>query len=214
MPEIPRITYLGQSWFFIETPELNLLIDPSNKRSGDLEGDLVYCTHKHFDHVGGMKTFLNRNSHAILIGNEQVTGKFSRFAEQVKTVSDGESYEHKLCSFSFTKLEHGLMKGIYNLAVEVHIGDFTFAHCGDAVSFTGFPTSTVDILAIPIGGTFAANPKKALDMILNLPNPLPTIVPMHWLLRSPEGFCQTLLNARPDVNCIIPATGEPLKGFV
>lgn len=214
MPEIPRITYLGQSGFFIETPELKLLIDPSHKRSGDLEGDLVYCTHKHFDHVGGVKTFLNRNSHAILIGNEQVTGKFSRFAEQVKTVSDGESYEHKLCSFSFTKLEHGLMKGVYNLAVEVHIGDFTFAHCGDAVSFTGFPTSTVDILAIPIGGTFAANPKKALDMILNLPNPLPTIVPMHWLLRSPEGFCQTLLNARPDVNCIIPATGEPLKGFV
>ncbi len=69
MPEIPRITYLGQSGFFIETPELKLLIDPSNKRSGDLEGDLVYCTHKHFDHVGGVKTFLNRNSHAILIGN-------------------------------------------------------------------------------------------------------------------------------------------------
>jgi len=148
-----------------------------------------------------------------LIGNEQVTGKFSRFGEQVRTVGDGESYEHKSSSFTFAKLEHGLFKGFYNLAVEVHIGDFTFAHCGDAVSFTGFPTSTVDVLAIPIGGAFTATPKKALDMILNLPDPLPTIVPMHWLLRSPEGFCKTLHNARPHVDCIVPTNGEPLEGF-
>jgi L-ascorbate metabolism protein UlaG (beta-lactamase superfamily) len=213
MTETPRITYLGQSGFYIETPESKLLIDPSNKRSGDLEGDLVYCTHKHFDHIGGVKTFLNSNSNAILIGNEQVTGKFSRFSEQVKTVSDGESFQHKSFSFSFTKLEHGLIKGTYNLAVEVHIGDFTFAHCGDAVSFAGFPTTTVDVLAIPISGAFAANPRKALDMILNLPDPLPTIVPIHWLLRSPDGFCKTLHNARPDVNFIVPTKGEPLKGF-
>ena len=213
MTETPRITYLGQSGFYIETPESKLLIDPSNKRSGDLEGDIVYCTHNHFDHIGGVKTFLNRNSNAILIGNEQVTNKFSRFAEQVKTVSDGESFKHKSFSFSFTKLEHGLFKGTYNLAVEVHIEDFTFAHCGDAVSFTGFPTTTIDILAIPIGGAFAANPKKALDMILNLPAPLPTIVPMHWLLRSPDGFCKTLHNARPDASFIVPTNGEPLKGF-
>lgn len=213
MTETPRITYLGQSGFYIETLESKLLIDPSNKRSGDFEGDIVYCTHKHFDHTGGVKTFLNRNPNAILVGNEQVSGKFSRFAEQVKIVSDGESYEHKSCSFSFTKLEHGVLKGTYNLAVEIHIGGFTFAHCGDAVSFDGFPTSPVDVLAIPIGGAFAASPRKALDMIQKLPDPLPTIVPMHWLLRSPEGFCKKLHNARPHVNCIVPSTGEPLKGY-
>ena len=213
MTETHKITYLGQSGFYIETPEIKLLIDPSNKRSGDFEGDLVYSTHNHFDHIGGVKTFLTRNSNAVLIGNEQVTGKFTQFAEQVKTVSGGESYEHKSCYFTFTKLDHGLFKGFINLAVEVHIGDFTFAHCGDAVSFTGFPTSTVDVLAIPIGGAFTANPKKALDMILNLPDPIPTIVPMHWLLRSPDGFCKTLHNARPNVNCIVPTNGEPLKGF-
>ena len=212
MTEIPRITYLGQSGFYIETSDTKLLIDPQNKKAGDLEGNLVYCTHKHFDHTGGVKTFLTRNPDAILLGNEQVTGKFSQFGDRVKKVSDGELFEFKSLTFSFKRLEHGIWTSVYNLAVEIHIGDFTFAHCGDAVSFDSFPSSSIDVLAIPIGGAFAASPKKALEMILNLSKPLPTIVPMHWLMRNPESFCKKLRDEIPDVNCIVPSDGELLMG--
>lgn len=213
MTEIPQITYLGQSGFYIETSDSKLLVDPRNKKSGDLEGDLVYSTHKHFDHTGGVKTFLTRNPDAIFISNEQVTGSFSQFGDRVKTVREDESFDFKSHSLMFTKLEHGLLKGTHNLAVEIHIGDFIFAHCGDAVSFDNFPSSNVDVLALPIGGAFAASPKKALEMIMNLPDPLPTIVPMHWLMRSPESFCKKLSELRPGVNCVVPSNGEPLKGY-
>lgn len=213
MSELPRITYLGQSGFFIETFGSKLLIDPPNKKSGDLEGDLVYCTHKHFDHTGGVKPFLTRNPNAILLGNEQVTETFSQFGNRVKMVRDGETFEFKSNTFSFTKLDHGTFKSVYNLAVEIRVGDFSFAHCGDAVSFEGFPSSLVDVLAIPISGAFAASPKRALEMIMNLQEPLPTIVPMHWLMRSPKSFCKKLHDMKPDVNCVVPSNGEPLKGY-
>ncbi|MHA2179304.1 MAG: MBL fold metallo-hydrolase [Candidatus Thorarchaeota archaeon] len=213
MTEKPRITYLGQSGFYIETSDFKLLVDPANKKSGNLEGDLVYCTHNHFDHVGGVKTFLTRNPDAVLIGNEQVTDKFLQYSDRAKTVKDGESLDFKTISFSFTRLRHGIWKGVYNLAVEIHVDDFTFAHCGDAVSFDDFPSSIVNVLAIPIGGAFAASPKRALEMIVNLPEPLPTIVPMHWLLRKPKSFCRKLSDARSNVNCIIPSDGEPLEGY-
>ena len=213
MIEIPRITYLGQSGFYIETSDSKLLIDPRNKKSGNLEGDLVYSTHKHFDHTGGVETFLTKNQEAVLIGNEQVTSSYSQFGDRVKTVKEGESFEFKSHSFLFSRLRHGVFKSVYNLAVEIRIGDFAFAHCGDAVSFEGFPSTTVDVLAIPIGGAFAASPKKALEMILNLPEPIPTIVPVHWLMRSPEAFCKKLRDAKPDVNCVVPTNGEPLKGY-
>ncbi|MHA1963268.1 MAG: MBL fold metallo-hydrolase [Candidatus Thorarchaeota archaeon] len=213
MTEIPRIIYLGQSGFYIETTDSKLLIDPPNKKAGDLEGDLVYSTHKHFDHTGGVETFLTRNPDAILVGNEQVTGKFSQFGDRVKTVRDKELFEFKSHSLYFTRLKHGIWKGIINLAVEIHIGDFTFAHCGDAVSFEGFPSSGVDVLAIPISGAFAASPKKALEMISNLKEPLPTIVPMHWLIRSPESFCRKLHEVKSDVSCIVPSKEEPLNGY-
>ena len=110
----------------------------------------MYCTHKHFDHTGGVEPFLTRNPSAILLGSEQVTEAFNKFDDRVKTVRDGETFEFSSNSLSFTRLEHGVFKGIYNLAVEIRIGDFIFAHCGDAVSFEGFPSSTVDVL----GGGF------------------------------------------------------------
>jgi L-ascorbate metabolism protein UlaG (beta-lactamase superfamily) len=213
MADVPRITYLGQSGFFIETPDLKLLIDPVNKKAGDLDGDVVYSTHNHFDHVGGVKTFLERNQDALLIGNEQVSAKFTQFGDRVKTVSDGDTFDLEPMSLTFTKLKHGVFSGVYNLAVEVQIGSFTFAHCGDAVSFEGFPTSSVDILAIPISGAFASSPKKALKMIMNLTEPLPIVVPMHWLMRNPQSFCKKLRETRPEINCIVPSIGEPLKGY-
>ncbi|MHA2158740.1 MAG: MBL fold metallo-hydrolase, partial [Candidatus Thorarchaeota archaeon] len=162
MAEKPKITYFGQSCFYIETADSKILVDPQNKKRGNLEGDLVYCTHKHFDHTGGVATFLRNNEDAILVGNEQITSTFSQFGERVKTVNDGETFEFRSIKLSFTKLRHGLFKSVNNLAVEIQIGDFAFAHCGDAVSFDGFPTSNVDVLAVPIGGAFAASPKKAL----------------------------------------------------
>jgi L-ascorbate metabolism protein UlaG (beta-lactamase superfamily) len=213
MNDVPRITYLGQSGFYIETNDCSLLIDPTNKKSGDVVGDLVYCTHNHSDHTGGVETFLEHNEDAILVGNEQVMSSFPQYAERAKTVSESEIFDFKSISMTFTKLRHGLFKGVYNLAVEVHIGEFSFAHCGDAVSFEEFPSSPANILAIPISGAFAAGPKKVIEVIRNLPNPLPTVIPMHWLIRNPKSFCKKLRKELPQVNCIVPVTGEKIKGF-
>ena len=213
MKDIPRIKYLGQSGFFIESSDIRLLIDPQNKKSGDLDGDLVYSTHSHFDHTGGVETFLGRNPDAIFVCNKQVAKGFAKFGERMKIVRAQESFEFKSTSFNFTKLNHGVFKGVYNLAVEIRMGDFTFAHCGDAVTFEGFPSSSVDVLAMPISGAFAASPKTAMEMILNLSEPLPIIVPMHWLLRNPKSFCKNLQNQRPGVNCVVPSDGEYLAGF-
>jgi L-ascorbate metabolism protein UlaG (beta-lactamase superfamily) len=213
MTERPIITYLGQSGFFIECSVSKVLIDPQNKKSGDRDGDIVYCTHRHMDHVGGVDTFLTRNPDAILIGNEQVTVKYSKWGERTKTVKHGDSLEYKECVFEITNLRHGVFSKEMNSAVVLRIGEFSFAHCGDAISLEGFPPSTVDILAIPISGAFTLSPKKAVEIVMNLQKPLPTIVPMHWLIRNPKSFCKKLKDLRPNVNCIVPSDGELLKGY-
>jgi len=213
MTVTPRITFLGQSGFLIETSNSSLLVDPSNKRSGEFDGDIVYCTHDHMDHVGGVKRFLDRNTDAVLIGNEQVAKKFSEYGERVITCSDGQTLERDPWTFTFSQLRHGIFGGVQNLGVVAAVGDFSFAHCGDAVSFEGFPSSKVDVLAIPISGAFAASPKIALKMVQSLSSPLPTIVPIHWLFRSPEGFCKKLSLVLPNAQCVIPQNGKPLKGY-
>ena len=213
MTETPRITFLGQSGFLIETSNSTLLLDPSNKKSGDFDGDIVYCTHNHMDHIGGVKCFLDRNTDAVLIGNEQVANKFVEHGERIISCTDGQTLERGPWTFTFSRLRHGIFGGVLNLGVVVSVGDFSFAHCGDAVAFDGFPSSNVDVLAIPIGGAFAASPKIALKMVQSLSAPLPTIVPIHWLFRSPEGFCKKLSVEVPHAQCVVPQDGKPLKGY-
>lgn len=209
----PRITFMGQSGFLLERSGTRILLDPRNKESGDLDGDLVYCTHKHFDHTGGVRAFMERNSQGILLGNRQVTDTFSEFGDRVKTVREGDSYELGPFAFSFKRLKHGVFTGTHNLGVELRLSEFAFAHCGDAVSFDEFPSPETDMLAIPISGVFAASPSKALKMVLALPEPPPTIIPMHWLMRNPQSFCKDLLSANPEAKCIVPTDGEPLPGY-
>ena len=50
--------------------------------------------------------------------------------------------------------------------------------------FQGFSQEKMDILAIPISGLFAASPKRALNELKSFSQPLPIIIPMHWLLRK------------------------------
>ena len=211
MMDSPIITYLGQSGFLLEYNNSKLIIDPANKRAGNRDGDIIYCTHNHFDHIGGVNIFLERNPSAILVCNEQIASKFSKWGDRIKVVNDGETFTHEPWRFQFTRLKHGILKGTLNLAVEISVGSLAFAHCGDAVEFHNFPKQPINVLAIPISGGFTASPDKALKMVAGLEEPRPTVIPMHWLMRNPSGFCKKLHDQMPEVKCIVPINGEPLE---
>ena len=155
-----RIKYLGQSGFFLDMSGTRVLIDPRDKKSGDLDGDLVYCTHKHFDHTGGVRVFMERNPKCILLANKQVTDTFSEFDERVKTVQEGDSYKLGPFAFAFKRLKHGVFTGTYNLGVELRLSEFVFAHCGDAVSFDDFPLSEHRYARNPDIGNICCQPIK------------------------------------------------------
>ena len=64
-----KVRFLGQSGFQLTKGRSTILIDPADRRSGDVDGDLVYCTHGHPDHTGGIPTFMERNPEATLLAN-------------------------------------------------------------------------------------------------------------------------------------------------
>lgn len=205
-----KITYLGQSGFLLEADGSKMLIDPQDKKSGNIEGDFVFCTHNHFDHTRGVKPFLNRNPEAFLVGNDQVVKSFSEFGDRTRQVQSGESFEHGPWKLKFLQLRHGVFKGVHNFAVIVHVQDLVFIHCGDAVSFEGIADYSPDVLAVPICGGPAAKPSTIMKILEDFKEPYPIIIPMHWLFRNPSKFCRKLHETFPEMRCVVPKDGEEI----
>jgi L-ascorbate metabolism protein UlaG (beta-lactamase superfamily) len=206
----PTITFLGNSGFLLEHQDSALLIDPQNKTAGDRKGDIVYCTHNHSDHVGGVNIFMEHNPVAFLIGSTQVAKKFSKWTQRTIVVASGEMIQQGPWTLRFIQEPHGVTKGKVNLGVIVRTDNFTFGHLGDAVRFSNFAKIKLDLLAVPIFGGFTASPKRVIEELKSFNSPLPTIVPMHWVFRNPKSFCERLKREIPDVTCIVPTKNEIL----
>ena len=204
-----KVRYIIQSGFQLTKGNSTILIDPADKKAGDIEGNLVYCTHRHYDHTGGIPSFMERNPEAILLTNEHVSKQFKQFADRTILAHDRESYHHGPWEFLFIKSKHGLINDL-NLGVIVRNGDDSFGHCGDTVTFEGFSSTQLDTLAIPIAGIVTASPSRAILELRKFEHPLPTIVVMHWVIRNPYNFCERLSKEFPDARCIVPEKGELL----
>ena len=205
-----QIQFLGQSGFRLSHNDSSMLIDPNGKDAGNVNGELVYCTHKHFDHTGGVSTFLERNLDAILVTNEQVSKKFRKYADRVVIIEKNGSHSHGDWNLEFIETRHGFFRGVHNLGVIVRVGDVSFGHCGDSVEFEGFASRRIQTLAVPIGGIFTASPKGALLELEKFETRPSRVVIMHWLMRKPESFCKKLSEMFPSIECIIPQDGGVL----
>ena len=204
-----EVRFMGQSGFLLSKGGSSILIDPTDRRSGEVDGDVVYCTHNHPDHVGGIATFMDRNPDAVLVANHQVTEHYRRYSDRTVVAEDEASYSHGEWDFKFIEAKHGFLNPL-NLGVVIRNGGDSFGHCGDAVDFSGFASTQLDTLAVPIVGMFTASPARALSELKRFDLPLPVIVVMHWSFRDPHRFSERLSAMFPGARCIVPVKGEPL----
>ncbi|MFX1532930.1 MAG: MBL fold metallo-hydrolase [Promethearchaeota archaeon] len=203
-----NITFLGQSGFVLQKGSSSLIIDPSNKKAGERSGDVVFITHSHSDHTGGLETFLKHNPEATLVCNKQVIDRFRKWQDRVVLAIPGEEIEEKSWKLRFFSAQHGLFRGEQNTGVIVETSNLSFGHVGDAIEFQNFYEEKIDILAIPIVGMFAASPKKALKELQQFSQPVPVVIPMHWVWRSPQKFCRHFKTIFPNSQCVVPKIGE------
>lgn len=207
----PSIIFLGQSGFFLQYQDSTILIDPQNKAAGNRKGNMVYCTHDHPDHVGGVNIFMEQNPVAFLIGSSQVAKKFRQWTSRTVVAYSDQFFQQGPWSLRFIQEPHGVFKNKINLGVIARTDDFSFGHVGDAVRFDGFAKAKLDVLAVPIFGGFTTSPKQAIAELKKFDPPLPTIIPMHWVVRSPSGFCKRFKTEFPDTKCIVPEKNKELE---
>ncbi len=162
-----RIRWHGHSCFEI-TNEVTLVTDPHDGKSigihaPNVTGDIVLVSHDHYDHNSVKSVEKN--------GSKIVTDSRKRNILNVEI--KGIDTFHDEC--------HG-EKRDKNVIYKFTMGDITFCHMGDlghdldhdAVQKIG----EVDILFIPVGGTFTIDAEQALNIIEKVKPKI--AVPMHY----------------------------------
>ena len=158
------VTYIGHSCFSVEKDGYRIVFDPyedgsvpglTNVRE---EANMVICSHEHFDHNAR--------------GNVQIVdgGECPFEIMQIETYHDGEK---------------GASRGSNTITV-VDDGESKLAHFGDLGCDIGEDMDAddiellknLDVILVPVGGTYTINPKEAAELIEMLE---PRIaLPMHY----------------------------------
>ena len=162
-----QIRWHGHACFEV-TNDITLVTDPHDGKSigipaPSVAGDIILVSHDHYDH-NSVKTVEKE-------GSRVVTDKRKKNISNVE-IKGIESFHDECC---------GEKRG-GNIIFKFTMDDVTFCHLGDlgheldedAVQKIG----DVDILFIPIGGTFTVDAERAWD-IINVIKPK-IAIPMHY----------------------------------
>jgi len=162
-----QIRWHGHSCFGI-TNEITLVTDPHDGKSigihaPNVTGDIVLVSHDHYDH--------NSIKSVEKEGSKVITDTRKRNISNVE-IKGIESFHDECC---------GEKRGS-NIIYKFTMEDITFCHMGDLGHDLDEDTvqkiDDVDILFIPIGGTFTLDAKQAWRIIKKVK---PRIaVPMHY----------------------------------
>lgn len=191
------ITYLGHSAFKLKGKDATVVTDPFDKKivgfgMPQVSADVITVSHNHEDH----------NS------VKQVGGTARREVPYIIT-APGEYEVNDVGVFgwgSFHDETKGEARGkntIYSILVDgvriVHLGDLGEIISPDVVDGLG----TVDVLLVPVGGTFTIGPKEAVTVIEKLSPSI--VIPMHYKTVNHSSDFVDLL----DVSLFLKMMGVP-----
>jgi len=179
------ITWYGQSCFRLEAKEGSILIDPFSKEIGlkppRIKDEIILVTHQHQDH----NNIAEANPEAFIIQNP---GEYENHGIAIRGIQ------------SFHDNKEGAERGlntVYILKAEeiniCHLGDLGHVLTDRQIEDIG----DVDILMIPVGGTYTIDAKTAVEVINQIEPKI--IIPMHYKiaglndsLDGPEKFIKEL----------------------
>lgn len=180
------ITWFGQSCFRIEAKEGSVLIDPFSRDIGlrvpKPKDDLILVTHQHYDHSNTQ----DAGPEAFIISGP---GEYERKGISVRGI---RSYHDKT---------QGAERGLNTIYV-IKAEDMTLCHLGDLgqeelTDAQVEDIGDVDILMVPVGGTYTIDYKEAVQVIGQIEPKV--VIPMHYRvpgltidLAGPEKFIKEI----------------------
>jgi len=162
-----KIKWFGHACFFITSSNgVRILTDPFDHTVGyevpSVETDIVTTSHDHYDH----------NNVALVKGNYIHISNPGKFLEKGIEIIGVETFHDE---------KEGTKRG-KNIIFKFNVDGIRVCHCGDLGHVLSYEQveklGEVDVLLVPVGGTFTVNAVKAWEVVKQL-KPVITI-PMHF----------------------------------
>jgi L-ascorbate metabolism protein UlaG (beta-lactamase superfamily) len=213
---VGKLTWFGQSCFLLETNAgTRILMDPISKGLGyplpsGLKADAVTVSHEHPDHNN---LALLGNKPKILRGLTADRKGWTRIDEKVKEVSVRSiAVYHDANRGADRGVNTAFLFEVAGMRI-LHLGDLGHLLTDDQLSSIG----AVDVVLIPVGGTFTLDAHEASRVVDQL-HPRLMVVPMHYKtdvsttkeLAGVDAFLAGKPNVRRETGNTIALT--PLKG--
>jgi L-ascorbate metabolism protein UlaG (beta-lactamase superfamily) len=177
-PVVGRLTWFGQSCFLLETAAgTRILMDPIPKGLGyplpaGLKVDAVTVSHEHPDHNN---VALVTNHPKILRGLTPDKKGWTRIDEKVKEVAVRSiAVYHDANRGAQRGLDTAFLFEVAGMRI-AHLGDLGHPLTDDQLSALG----AVDVVLIPVGGTFTIDAHQATRVVDQL-HPRLLVIPMHF----------------------------------
>ncbi len=190
---MPKITFLGQSGWFFETPKANIVIDPflegnplAVHKAADIKADYILLSHAHGDHVADVEP-IAKNSNSTIIANFEMANYYGAKGYQVHPLHIGGANSFPFGRVKLTPAFHGssFPDGTYGgmpAGILLTLEDKIFYHTGDTALFSDMQLigkhNLVDLMLVCIGDNFTMGIDDAVEAV-DLVKPRLTI-PMHY----------------------------------
>jgi len=168
-----QITYEGHSCFKLKGKQGTVVMDPFSEEIGlplgRMTADIVTISHHHFDHNN----------------LEKVKGSEGRGEAGPLVIDAAGAYESGGVSVFGVRTWHDAAEGAdrgANIVFTVYIDGLNVCHLGDLGQVLTpeqvAEIGEIDVLMMPVGGTFTIGPKEAIEVAKML-NPA-FVIPMHY----------------------------------
>ncbi len=186
------IKRIAHDCFLVSNGKINLYFDPFRIEENLPKADYILITHEHFDHfsIDDIRKIIKEST--ILFMNEMTEKALgNQLANKVVTINPGDSIDYDgihikgVPAYNINKFrERGIVyhpKEDKKLGFIILINNVKIYHVGDSDNIPemkNLKDENIDILLIPVSGTYVMTPKEALDATLTI-NPK-VAIPMHY----------------------------------
>lgn len=183
-----EISWLGHASFYLKYGDMRVYFDPYKIKPRD-KATHVFISHEHFDHlsIDDLKKIVKTDTN--IIAPEPCRRQLSTLTTGVvKYVKAGEEYDvaglrfKVVPAYNINKFrEPGVVyhpREARGVGYVVEVGGVKFYHTGDTDHIPEMRDLLVDVVFIPVSGTFVMTPEEAAEAVNEI-NPK-IAIPMHY----------------------------------